>query len=274
MSSLQRALDGLDAVGDLGDDLEVGRRVEHHAQPAPHDVVVVGEQDPGLQRRAHAAGPTRHDEPHLGPALRGCATEQRPPTSSARSCMPPSPLRAAACLAVDAAAVVADPQRDRRPPSPRGRASRCARRRGGPRWSGSPGRSGRSRGPARARARGVGVEPRPHARAAAVRRLRGERDQRAAQPELVERLRPQAARDLAHVLHAGAGRLLQLLDRAAGARPAPRAGAPSSCSTTPVSVWPISSCSSRASRPRSSSCAASARRPLSGARPRAGRASR
>ena len=65
----------------------------------------------------------------------------------------------------------------------------------------------------------LGLQPRqvvgerlPHARARAVGDLRGERDERRAQPELVQRLRPQPAGDLAHVLHAAPRRLLRLAD--------------------------------------------------------------
>ena len=51
------------------------------------------------------------------------------------------------------------------------------------------------------------------AKPGSVGHLRSQRDQRAAQPELVESLRAQAARDLAHVLHAGPSALLYLHDR-------------------------------------------------------------
>ena len=81
--------------------------------------------------------------------------------------------------------------------------------------------------------------------------LGAERHERRAQPEVVERLRPQPPRELAHLLDARArGRLeraqlgAQLLGRA-------RARASRAASTTPVSVCPISSCSSRAIRRRS-----------------------
>ena len=90
-----------------------------------------------------------------------------------------------------------------------------------------------------------------------------ERQQRALQAELVERLRAQPPGDHAHVLGACARRLPQLLEVAAqllrhAARRASRCAG-----RRPVSTWPISSCSSRAIRRRSASCAASARRPLS-----------
>ena len=45
--------DGLDAVAGLGDDLHVGLAVEQQPQPAAHDAVVVGDQEP------HHAGATR-----------------------------------------------------------------------------------------------------------------------------------------------------------------------------------------------------------------------
>src|SRR4051794_17432310 len=47
---LERALDRLGAVAGLGDDPQVGLRVEDEPQAATHDDVVVGEQDSGRQR--------------------------------------------------------------------------------------------------------------------------------------------------------------------------------------------------------------------------------
>ena len=46
-------LDGLVAVGRFGDDLEVGLGVEHHAQSAQDDRMVVGDKDADLQRGGH-----------------------------------------------------------------------------------------------------------------------------------------------------------------------------------------------------------------------------
>ena len=70
--------------------------------------------------------------------------------------------------------------------------------------------------------RELAVEVRRDAQAAVLGELGAERDERRAQPEVVERLRPQPAHEVAHLLDAGArGRLeraqlgLQLLGRAA-----------------------------------------------------------
>ena len=125
-------------------------------------------------------------------------------------------------------------------------------------------RRGRSRGPARAPAP-AGRRPSSWRTRSPVRSAKpaASVDQRAAQPELVERLRPQPARDVAHLLHRARARAsCDLLGRRLQLGAAPSRASPSSCSTMPVSVWPSSSCSSRARRRRSRSCAASARRPL------------
>ena len=89
-----------------------------------------------------------------------------------------------------------------------------------------------------------------------------EHPQRAGQAEVVERLRPQPARDPAHLLEAVAGGLLRLQDAVAGGSGTSRAARPS-CRTTPVSDCPTPSWSSCATRSRSPSCAASARPTLS-----------
>ena len=90
-----------------------------------------------------------------------------------------------------------------------------------------------------------------------------QRGQRALQPELLERLRSQPARDPAHLLGAVRARS-RAARRAARAAPrGSRAARPSTCSITPVSVWPTSSCSSRAIRRRSPSWTISACRALS-----------
>ena len=90
-----------------------------------------------------------------------------------------------------------------------------------------------------------------------------ERGERALQPEILERLGPQPARDPAYVLGAVRGRS-RAARRAARAAPrGSRAASPSTCSITPVSVWPTSSCSSRAIRRRSPSWTSSACRALS-----------
>src|SRR5918992_4998388 len=83
-------LDCLRAVVSLGDDLEVWLGLQHHPQATPHDGVVVGEQDPGLEWRGHegtSAGSLRLT------SVPGSSSriEILPPTSSARSRMPCRP---------------------------------------------------------------------------------------------------------------------------------------------------------------------------------------
>ena len=71
MSSRERVLDGLVAVGGLGDDLEIGLGVEHHPQPAQDDRMVVGDEDARLQWGRHVSFPGRGDgELDLGAAAR------------------------------------------------------------------------------------------------------------------------------------------------------------------------------------------------------------
>ena len=71
MSLGERLLDGLVAVGRLGDDLEVGLGVEHHSQSAQDDRMVVGDEDAGLQWGRHVASRFEGDgEPDLGAAAR------------------------------------------------------------------------------------------------------------------------------------------------------------------------------------------------------------
>ena len=125
-SSARRALDRLRAVAGLGDDLEVGRRVEHHAQALAHHLVVVREQDARLQRDRHWSLPQRDPEPYLGAARRQRAIAKRPPTSSARSRIPAIPAVPPGSPRGIPSAVVADAERtvSRRPParrSPSGR---------------------------------------------------------------------------------------------------------------------------------------------------------
>ena len=88
----QRHRDGLRAVGGLGDDLEVGLRVEDAAHAVADDRVVVGHEHAGLQRRGHGAGTTRRTRvPACGerPILR------LPWTSSARWRIPVMPRASA-----------------------------------------------------------------------------------------------------------------------------------------------------------------------------------
>ena len=91
----------------------------------------------------------------------------------------------------------------------------------------------------------------------------GQRGERALEAELLERLGAQPASDPADLLGArgGRSRAARRAGRAASAGIA--AARPSTCSITPVSVWPTSSCSSRATRRRSDSCSISALRALS-----------
>ena len=89
----QRELDRLRAVAGLGDDLEVGRRVEHHAQAVADDLVVVREQDARLQRDGHDVLVVRSGSSAAprSPASGDDSIDSLPPTSSARSRMPGIP---------------------------------------------------------------------------------------------------------------------------------------------------------------------------------------
>ena len=208
--------------------------------------------------RAHAR---RHLQPYLGAAGGPRPISSRPPTSIARSRIPPTPPKS--CSA---------------PRPRRARRRRPTARRAPFAAASDNAHAGRLRvaddvrQPLLRRAvdrevvlgrelRQVVGELVAHAQPAALREPGGQRRQRAAQPELVERLRPQPARDVARLLDRAARGLLHLLDRRLQRRRC-LAREPSSSRTIPVSVWPSSSCSSRASRRRSRSCASSARRPL------------
>ena len=104
----QAALDGLDPVAGLGHDGQVGLGLEHHPQPAAHDGVVVGEQDPGRQWDGHRSSLT--SVPRSGSAR----TRRRPPASSARSRIPPTPPSVAAGVELrDPHPVVGHAQHDR-----------------------------------------------------------------------------------------------------------------------------------------------------------------
>ena len=78
----ERLLEGLHAVGRLGDDLHVRLAVDQQLHAATHDAVVVGDQDP-------------HEAPIVSsivvPSPGAENTLSRPPTSSARSRMPDTP---------------------------------------------------------------------------------------------------------------------------------------------------------------------------------------
>ena len=90
----QGELHRLGAVARLGHHLEVGGRVEHHAQAVAHDRVVVGEQDARLERDGHrapasaSAGTLRRTRV---PSPGRDSIESSPPTSRARSRMPAMP---------------------------------------------------------------------------------------------------------------------------------------------------------------------------------------
>ena len=218
----------------------------------------------------------RHLEPHLGAAAGRDSTASSAPTSSARSRMPRRPPSSGGCSA--------KPRPSSRPSSttapPRARAQTSTVSRAGVaqrRWSAPPGRRGRSRARPRAPSAGSSrskLRARPR-RPSCWHDSRAERDQRADQAEVVERLGPQLARDPAHVLEAArAGRASALERRAACGRLGRRRDALELQQRRAVRVWPTSSCSSRATRSRSASCAASARRARRAARSPAGRASR
>ena len=92
MSSARASVDGLGAVAGLGDDLEVGRCVEHEAQAVADDRVVVGEQDPGLERDGHRPSPSTGTSSRTSvPGLDASGSPGCPPTSSARSRIPAMP---------------------------------------------------------------------------------------------------------------------------------------------------------------------------------------
>ena len=109
----------------------------------------------------------------------------------------------------------------------------------------------------------VAVELRGDAQAAVLGEVGAERDERRAQPEVVERLRAQAAHELAHLLDARARRRLERAQLRRAAPPAPAARA----SRAGARRRSASARSRRAARApsarRSSSWASSARRPLS-----------
>ncbi len=269
-SSRSAELHRLDAVGRLGDDAQVRLGVEHVAQPAADDRVVVGDQD-----ARDAAGRSSRRAPRAAPRSRRSRrrpTSSRPPTSSARSRMPPRPA----------------PSRPRESPS-RGRRRRPrstsglrelerdlaprGRPRGARRWSAPPARRGRRPAPARAPAPAPRRElARAHPDPARSANADGERDSALRSPKSSS-----ASGRSPRVISRTSSTPSRAVSCAARpARPAPRRSSPrpSSCSTTPVSVWPTSSCSSRASRRRSPSWAQRAAAAGRGARARAGRASR
>ena len=207
--------DGLGAVAGLGDDLQVRFAVEDEPDAAADQRVVVGEQDAGLLQsgavtgclprgRARSGGP-RCRRPAAGRSCSRAPIEQGPFAHAAD----PGALRGRAPMP---AAVVARPAA--RPPSGSRRSASSTRvgaRRGGRRWSGSPGRRGRaparSRGPARAgRGRNGGCT----VQAGVGGELGGQRGERTDQAEVVQHAGAQPARDAAHLVQAAAGGLLRL----------------------------------------------------------------
>ena len=67
----ERLVDGFGAVGGLGDDVEVGLVVHDEPEAAPHDLVVVGDEDP--RTRGSASGAVRRHG-HLEPDLDSAAS--------------------------------------------------------------------------------------------------------------------------------------------------------------------------------------------------------
>ena len=183
---------------------QVGLAVEDQPHPAPHQDVVVGEQDPGL-----LAG-------HGHSAVVGVGTTSRisvPPTGAGRRRGPRrSGSRARACRG-------SRRPRPRRPSRARRRSTRSTtppvlagerqldvawRRRAGRRWSGPPGRSGRP--PARWPCPAAGGAASSRSRTGMPRgrgELGGERAQRAGQAQILEHVRAEPAGDLAHLVEAG-----------------------------------------------------------------------
>src|SRR3954454_20546291 len=81
----ERLLEGLDAVGGLGDDLHVGLAFDQQLQAAAHDAVIVGDEDPHVAPMVSSM---------VVPSPGSEKMVRWPPTSSARSRMPETPSRA------------------------------------------------------------------------------------------------------------------------------------------------------------------------------------
>ena len=139
-------LDGLGAVAGLGDHHQVGLAVQDQPQPAAHQRVVVGQQDPGLVA-GHVAirVPIGTTQPHLGAAARP-RVEARSRRSGwpARACPGSRRPRPRRCRPRPSSVM-----RSSTPARFAGRAParRGTRRRAGRRWSGPPARSGRAPAP-------------------------------------------------------------------------------------------------------------------------------
>ena len=213
----QRELDRLGAVARLGDDLEVGRRVEHHAQAIADDLVVVGQQDARLQRDGHGPSSStgivsRTSVPWSGRDR----IESRPPTSRARSRMPAIPA-----VPPGSCAGIPLPSSATRRVSVSASASSDTRRRAGVRVAEGVGEAllgdpVDDELDVRRQRRQLPLELAPDAKAALGVDPRAERDQRVDEAEVVERLRTQLARDAAHLVQAvtdGVGHAAQGLRR-------------------------------------------------------------
>ena len=207
----ERHLDRLGAVGGLGDDLEVGLGVEDARARR-------GGRRRGRRPRARSSSPAwssrrgpRRRHPRAARSAR-CPTLRRPRTSSARSRIPvmprassptcagtPRPSSSTVSVTAPSAweSAIVDAAR---------------RRRGGRRSSGPPARRGRARSRRPPRAAGGRLEAPVDGHAALAREARGQRVQRAAQPELDQRVGPQVAGDAAHVVEAAPGALARLLE--------------------------------------------------------------
>ena len=213
----ERLLDRLGAVLGLGDDLEVGLRVEHLPQAGADDRVVVGDEDARDERDRHqrsssAGTSSRTSTPPSRPGLIASA----PPTSIARSRMPrrppcpfggprpAMPRPSSATRSDDAVAAALERDLD-------------ARRAGVPRDVRQAllrDAVDRELGLGRER-RQVGGEAALDRDAALVGELARELGQRADEAEVLEHLRPQLLRDPAHLLERLPDRLLRLVDVAA-----------------------------------------------------------
>ena len=200
------ALDRLRAVAGLGDDAQVRLALQHEPQAAPDDGVVVGEHDPGVEVSGHVGGSsrvTRAPPSGLGPS-RSVA-----PISTARSRIPRTPPPSVAPRGQPGPS--SSTSSVGRPPTSSSRTSaRLA-----PGVAGDVGQ--RLLGDAVEHELGVAAEVRQAGLDVHVDLELGvlgdalaEHAQRARQAEVVERLRPQHARDPAHLLEAAAGRLLRL----------------------------------------------------------------
>ena len=203
-------LDGLGAVARLGHHRQVGLGVEHHAAGR-------GGPSGGRRRAGSASSAGRSLVAPRAAARRGaprCRRRRtaprvsRPPTSSARSRMPPMPVAGVGRPRGEPAPVVAHDQPQRRRP----RCSSASRHLGragvahhvGQALLGHPVddqldlRAAAAASPSRAGAPRAGPRAPPRSWQSARSAL--------CRPEVVERLRPQLARDPAHLLEARAPR--------------------------------------------------------------------